>query len=156
MLARNIQRDWGTGSGECWFPLFLGFGFGWGEGLESQFLHVALATLELSPLTRLASNSEILLPLPPECWRPVLECLLGAKASQKLCLVIHTCHPRAREADGSEIQDSPQLYEYGDSTERETLSQGEKSHIFKDFRYKGLAILWQACGHFYPLSFDGQ
>jgi hypothetical protein len=35
---------------------------------ETGFLYVALAVLELTLQTRLASNSEILLPLPPECW----------------------------------------------------------------------------------------
>jgi hypothetical protein len=32
------------------------------------FLCIALAVLELTLQTRLASNSEICLPLPPECW----------------------------------------------------------------------------------------
>jgi hypothetical protein len=35
---------------------------------ETGFLCVALAVLELTLLTRLASNSEICLPLPPKCW----------------------------------------------------------------------------------------
>jgi hypothetical protein len=35
---------------------------------ETGFLCVALAVLELTLWTRLASNSEICLPLPPECW----------------------------------------------------------------------------------------
>jgi hypothetical protein len=34
---------------------------------ETGFLCVALAVLELTLLTRLASNSEISLPLPPKC-----------------------------------------------------------------------------------------
>ena len=44
------------------FVLFLWFFF------ETGFLCVALAVLELTLWTRLASNSEIHLPLPPECW----------------------------------------------------------------------------------------
>jgi hypothetical protein len=36
--------------------------------VETGFLCVALAGLEIAPWTRLASNSEIPLPLPPECW----------------------------------------------------------------------------------------
>jgi hypothetical protein len=35
---------------------------------ETGFLCVALAVLELTLQTRLASNSEIHLPLPPKCW----------------------------------------------------------------------------------------
>jgi hypothetical protein len=35
---------------------------------EIGFLCVALAVLELTLETRLASNSEIHLPLPPQCW----------------------------------------------------------------------------------------
>jgi hypothetical protein len=35
---------------------------------ETGFLCVALAVLELTMWTRLASNSEIHLPLPPKCW----------------------------------------------------------------------------------------
>jgi hypothetical protein len=35
---------------------------------KTGFLCVALAVLELTLQTRLASNSEIRLPLPPECW----------------------------------------------------------------------------------------
>jgi hypothetical protein len=35
---------------------------------ETGFLCVALAVLELTLETRLASNSEIRLPLPPKCW----------------------------------------------------------------------------------------
>ena len=35
---------------------------------ETGFLCIALAVLELTLLTRLASNSEIRLPLPPKCW----------------------------------------------------------------------------------------
>jgi hypothetical protein len=35
---------------------------------ETGFLCVALAVLKLTLYTRLASNSEICLPLPPECW----------------------------------------------------------------------------------------
>lgn len=46
MLPRNMTRELGVGN-VGFLCLFLGFGFGWGEGLESQFLHVALATLEL-------------------------------------------------------------------------------------------------------------
>jgi hypothetical protein len=38
-----------------------------GEFFKTGFLCVALAVLELT-LFRLASNSEICLPLPPECW----------------------------------------------------------------------------------------
>ena len=35
---------------------------------ETGFLCVALAVLELTLKPRLASNSEIRLPLPPKCW----------------------------------------------------------------------------------------
>jgi hypothetical protein len=42
---------------------FVCFGF-----FETGFLCVALAFLELTLYTRPASNSEICLPLPPECW----------------------------------------------------------------------------------------
>ena len=35
---------------------------------QTGFLCIALAVLELTLQTRLASNSEICLPLPPECW----------------------------------------------------------------------------------------
>jgi hypothetical protein len=35
---------------------------------ETGFLCIALAVLELTLYTRLASNSGIRLPLPPECW----------------------------------------------------------------------------------------
>jgi hypothetical protein len=35
---------------------------------EKGFLCVTLADLELTLKTRLASNSEIHLPLPPKCW----------------------------------------------------------------------------------------
>jgi hypothetical protein len=45
------------------FLLLLFFGF-----FEKGFLCVVLALLELTPLTRLALNSEIRLPLPPKCW----------------------------------------------------------------------------------------
>ncbi|ERE74288.1 E3 ubiquitin-protein ligase [Cricetulus griseus] len=37
------------------------------QPVETEFLCVSLAVLELTLLTRLASNSEICLPLPPEC-----------------------------------------------------------------------------------------
>jgi hypothetical protein len=36
--------------------------------LETGFLCIALAVLELTLLTRLALNSEIRLPLPSKCW----------------------------------------------------------------------------------------
>jgi hypothetical protein len=42
-----------------WLFLFL---------FETRFLHVALAVLELALKHRLASNSEICLPLPPMGW----------------------------------------------------------------------------------------
>jgi hypothetical protein len=48
----------------CLFVWLVGFCFFY----ETGFLCVALAVLELTLLTRLASNSEIRLPLPPECW----------------------------------------------------------------------------------------
>ena len=35
---------------------------------ETGFLCVALAVMELTLETRLASTSEICLPLPPKCW----------------------------------------------------------------------------------------
>jgi hypothetical protein len=35
---------------------------------ETGFLCIALAVLELTLETRLASNSEIRRPLPPKCW----------------------------------------------------------------------------------------
>jgi hypothetical protein len=44
-----------------WFILFFDF-------FETGFLCVALAVLELTLWTRLASNSEIRLPLSPKCW----------------------------------------------------------------------------------------
>ena len=50
------------------------FGGGGGGGclfvclFETGFLCIALAVLELTLQTRLALNSEIRLPLPPECW----------------------------------------------------------------------------------------
>jgi hypothetical protein len=47
---------------------FFSFLFFWGGGFETRFLCVALAVLELTLQTRLASNSEIHLPLPPKCW----------------------------------------------------------------------------------------
>jgi hypothetical protein len=46
----------------CLFFLFLFLFF------ETGFLCIALAELELTLQTRLASNSEIRLPLPPQCW----------------------------------------------------------------------------------------
>jgi hypothetical protein len=46
--------------------VFFVFCFFW--FLETGFLCVALAVLELTLETRLASNSEIHLPLPPKCW----------------------------------------------------------------------------------------
>jgi hypothetical protein len=48
-----------------WF-LFLFFSFFF--FVETGFLCVALAVLELTLQTRLALNSEIRLPLPPKCW----------------------------------------------------------------------------------------
>jgi hypothetical protein len=45
------------------FFFFLFWGVGW-----AGFLCVALAVLELTLWTRLALNSEILLPLTPKCW----------------------------------------------------------------------------------------
>jgi hypothetical protein len=47
---------------------FLSFYFLFFYFFETAFLFVALAVLELTLYTRLASNSEICLPLPPECW----------------------------------------------------------------------------------------
>jgi hypothetical protein len=46
----------------CLFVCFLFLFF------ETGFLCVALAVLELTLWSRLASNSEICLPLLPECW----------------------------------------------------------------------------------------
>jgi hypothetical protein len=46
----------GGGGGVCLFVF------------QDRDLSVALAVLELTLLTRLALNSEIHLPLPPECW----------------------------------------------------------------------------------------
>jgi hypothetical protein len=46
-----------------YYFLFFIFGF-----FETGFLCVALAVLELTLLTRLASNPEIHLPLPPKYW----------------------------------------------------------------------------------------
>ena len=46
------------------FVLFCSF-FGF---FETGFLCVALSVLKLTLQTRLASNSEICPPLPPECW----------------------------------------------------------------------------------------
>jgi hypothetical protein len=42
--------------------------FFFSETGETGFLCVALAVLELTLQTRLASNSEICLSLPPKCW----------------------------------------------------------------------------------------
>ena len=57
------------------FGLFLGFVFCFGWLVfcfvlffETGFLCIALAVLELTLETRLASNSEIRRPLPPKCW----------------------------------------------------------------------------------------
>jgi hypothetical protein len=47
--------------------VFWGFVFGFLVFREG-FLCIVLAVLELTLSTRLASNSEIHLPLPPECW----------------------------------------------------------------------------------------
>ena len=47
----------------CFLLLFLG-----GGEFETGFLCVVLAVLELTLYTRLASNSEICLSLPPKCW----------------------------------------------------------------------------------------
>jgi hypothetical protein len=47
----------------CLFVWFFGFLF-----FETGFLCIALAILELTLETRLVSNSEIRLPLPPKCW----------------------------------------------------------------------------------------
>ena len=52
--------------GENCFVLFLFLFFFGGGGVETGFLCIALAVLELT-LARLASNSEIRLPQPPEC-----------------------------------------------------------------------------------------
>ena len=56
-----IKRQW-----EGWNHLenFLEWG---GGGVETGFLCIALAILELTLKTRLASNSEIHLPMPPKC-----------------------------------------------------------------------------------------
>ena len=43
------------------------FGFLFVLFFETRFLCIALAVLELTLYTRLALNSEIRLPLPPEC-----------------------------------------------------------------------------------------
>jgi hypothetical protein len=55
-----------------WPPVFFPFFFSSSSSffffLETEFLCVALAFLELTLYTRLASNSEICLPLPPKCW----------------------------------------------------------------------------------------
>ena len=54
----------------CLFKFFFGFWFLFVCFcfFETGFLSVALAVLELTLQTRLASNSEIRLPLAPECW----------------------------------------------------------------------------------------
>jgi hypothetical protein len=44
-----------------WFFCFVLF-------FETGFLCGALAVLELTLQTRLSSNSEIYMPLPPKCW----------------------------------------------------------------------------------------
>jgi hypothetical protein len=51
---------------DCVLGFFFFFFFFW--FFETGFLSVALAVLELTLQTRLVSNSEIRLPLPPECW----------------------------------------------------------------------------------------
>jgi hypothetical protein len=58
----NSERPQLLGTSKCLF----GGGGGW--FFETGFLCIALAVLELNLKTRLASNSEIHLPLPPECW----------------------------------------------------------------------------------------
>ena len=54
------------------FVLFLFFVcvflLGGGGFLQTGFLCIALAVLELTLKTRLALNSDICLPLPPKCW----------------------------------------------------------------------------------------
>ena len=54
------------------FTFFLGILFTlcvcvWGGVFETGFLCIALAILELTLKTKLASNSEIHLPMPPKC-----------------------------------------------------------------------------------------
>jgi hypothetical protein len=53
-------------SGKFYLLFFWFFCFFW--FFETGFLCIALAVLELTLYTRQASNSEICLPLPPECW----------------------------------------------------------------------------------------
>jgi hypothetical protein len=59
-LGKNITAFAGLDQGQFITAFFLVF--------ETGFLCVALAVLELTLLTRLASNSEIRLPLHPKCW----------------------------------------------------------------------------------------
>ena len=48
--------------------LFIPLSFFFVFVFEASFLCIALTLLELVLKTRLASNSEIHLPLPPTCW----------------------------------------------------------------------------------------
>jgi hypothetical protein len=50
------------------FLSFFSFFFFFLVFFETGFLCIVLAVLELTLWTRLASNSEIHLPLPPKCW----------------------------------------------------------------------------------------
>jgi hypothetical protein len=55
-----------------WFLFFNFFSFSLFFLREGLFLCVALAVLKLALLTRVALDSEICLPLPPECLPPCL------------------------------------------------------------------------------------
>ena len=67
------------------------FGVG-GGGVETGFLCIALAILELTLKTRLASNSEIHLPLPPKFWdsrcAPLLPGLFEFLQVSFICLFV--------------------------------------------------------------------
>jgi hypothetical protein len=51
-----------------WTQDFFLFSFFFFWFFKTRFLRIALAVLELTLETSLASNSEIRLPLAPECW----------------------------------------------------------------------------------------
>jgi hypothetical protein len=58
----------GRGCHVCLPPCFTLFIYSVCLFFETGLLCIALAVLELTLKTRLASNSEIRLPLPPGCW----------------------------------------------------------------------------------------
>ena len=71
---------------------FLEWGIEWGESYTG-ILYIALAILELTLKTRLASNSEIHLPLPPKFWdsrcAPLLPGLFEFLQVSFICLFVY-------------------------------------------------------------------